>query len=116
MPRLRSTTNASSMLPFVSCNAFRQSPIGAPDFSRRSFTNFASIFSLTVLISLFSLYLKLNPIEERPNRRSFDSGRRTQPPHRMTTGQAFHHEQTKSVALIDGGHALHNALLMRTKD
>src|SRR3954462_6806730 len=53
MPRLRRTTNASSMFPLVSCRAFRQSPMGAPDFSRRSFTNFASIFSLTVVISLF---------------------------------------------------------------
>src|ERR1700678_3392451 len=57
MPRLRSTTNASSMGPLVSCKAFRQSPIGAPDFSRSSFTNLASIFSLTVVISLFLISL-----------------------------------------------------------
>src|ERR1700691_3001204 len=53
MPRLRSTTNASSMSPLASCRAFRQSPMGAPDFSRSSFTNLASIFSLTVVISRF---------------------------------------------------------------
>src|ERR1700738_1458611 len=54
MPRLRSTTNASSISPFVSWRALRQSPMGAPDFSRSSFTNFASIFSLTVILSSFS--------------------------------------------------------------
>jgi hypothetical protein len=35
--------------------------MGAPDFSRRSFTNFASIFSLTVVISLF---LVSQPLDE----------------------------------------------------
>src|ERR1035441_6135002 len=53
MPRLRRTTNAPSMSPCVSCKAFRQSPTGAPDFSLSSFTSLASIFSLTVFVSLF---------------------------------------------------------------
>ena len=52
MPRLRSTTTAASLSPLLSCSAFRQSPIGAPVISRNAFTNFASIFSLTVVISL----------------------------------------------------------------
>jgi hypothetical protein len=47
------------MFPFVSCKAFRQSPIGAPDFSRSSFTSLASIFSLTVVISLPSYQLSV---------------------------------------------------------
>jgi hypothetical protein len=49
MPRLRSTTNASSISPLASCRAFRQSPIGAPDFSRSSFTSLASIFTASVV-------------------------------------------------------------------
>ena len=54
MPRLRSTTNAASISPLASCSAFRQSPIGAPDFSRSSFTCFASIFTAApVVIALF---------------------------------------------------------------
>src|ERR1035437_5746514 len=77
MPRLRRTTNASSMLPLVSCNAFRQSPMGAPDFSRSSFTNFASIFSLTVVISLFlvSLILIFPAHQLSPSGCVFQAGR-----------------------------------------
>jgi hypothetical protein len=55
----------ASMSPLVSCKAFRQSPIGAPDFSRSSFTSLASIFSLTVVISLFLLRFPV-PVTEFP--------------------------------------------------
>src|SRR5665213_1004691 len=45
MPRLRSTTKAFSMSPLASWRALRQSPMGAPDFSRSSLTCLASIFT-----------------------------------------------------------------------
>ena len=57
MPRLRRTTKASSMSPLASCRALRQSPMGAPDFSRSSLTSLASIFTASVvdIISFFLL-------------------------------------------------------------
>ena len=40
----------SSMSPLASCRALRQSPMGAPDFSRSSLTSFASIFTAVSVI------------------------------------------------------------------
>ena len=54
-PRLRSTTTACSMSPLASVRAFLQSIMGAPVFSRSSFTCAAEIFTVDVLmISSFS--------------------------------------------------------------
>src|SRR3954470_10314093 len=66
MPFLRSTTIASSTLPFASTSAERQSIIGAPVFSRRSFTCAAETFSVTVdiLYTQFS-FVEFNSIRGR---------------------------------------------------
>src|SRR5215471_16241903 len=49
-PFLRRTTTASSRLPLASVRACLQSIIGAPVFSRSSFTWAAEIFGIVVLI------------------------------------------------------------------
>src|SRR5437667_6951881 len=49
-PFLRSTTTACSKSPLASVSACLQSIIGAPVFSRRSFTCAAEIFTVVVLI------------------------------------------------------------------
>ena len=47
MPRLRRTTNACFHVALRLLQRLRQSPMGAPDFSRSSLTSFASIFSVS---------------------------------------------------------------------
>src|ERR1700691_3297196 len=51
-PFLRKTTTACSMSPLASVRACLQSIIGAPVFSRSSFTCAAEIFTVDVLIAM----------------------------------------------------------------
>ena len=55
MPRLRRTTKAFSMSPLASWRALRQSPMGAPDFSRSSLTSFASILGVSAMMVVIIL-------------------------------------------------------------
>src|SRR5579872_130860 len=59
-PFLRRTTTACSMSPLASVRACLQSIIGAPVFSRSSFTCVAEIFIVDVLIAMNSLRYRRN--------------------------------------------------------
>src|SRR4051812_10221232 len=59
MPFLRSTTMAPSMSPLDSVRAFLQSIIGAPVFSRSSFTCVADTFAMVVLIITWTFQIVL---------------------------------------------------------
>src|SRR5438270_533903 len=58
MPFLRRCTMAASISPFASVRAFLQSIIGAPVFSRSSFTCAADMFAMDVLIGNSTFWAK----------------------------------------------------------
>src|ERR1051326_1007923 len=60
-PFLRRTTTACSKSPLASVRACLQSIIGAPVFSRSSFTCAAEMFAIVVLIPITSLRLHNKP-------------------------------------------------------
>src|SRR5262249_52428441 len=70
-PFLRRMITACSMSPLASTRAFLQSPNGAPVLSRSSFTIFASIFTVAVLMIHYAFCrTQIRPNKLRPERHS----------------------------------------------